>query len=212
MSVPGDPITRPPKNSGPRNHRPGCQCIYCLSGPREAETDHESAGSPNGLEPTKTPEGEEILNADIPAFVVEGRDARSRIAKWIEMRALEPGITNIEIAERMGIQAHTLNSMISRARRQGWLKFEDPMSKLEYEIIPKTIENLGHYLDKKDKYVTVETAKGTVFPQFKEKHGISDAPTTVLALKIETAPRSDGELVDTTVITGKIVGAPRHEV
>lgn len=211
MSVPGDPIIAPPKHRGPRHHRPGCQCFYCLSGAREKEALNERAGEPDAGEPAEAAENPEILNADLPAFVIAGKDPRSRIAQWIELRSLNPGITNIEAAERMGIATSTLNSLISRARRAGWLQFEDPMSKLEYEIIPKTIENLGHFLDKKDKYVTVETAKGTVFPQFKEKHGLNEQPTTVLALKIETAPRSDGEQVDATVITGKIVGAPRHE-
>lgn len=211
MSVPGDPIIAPPKHGGPRHHRPGCQCFYCLSGAREKEALNERAGESDSGEPAEATENPEVLNADLPDFVIAGRDPRSRIAQWIEYKTLNPRMTNGEIAEQMGLAVSSLNTIISRARRAGWLKFEDPMSRLEHEIIPKTIENLGHFLDKKDKYVTVETAKGTVFPQFKEKHGLVEQPTTVLALKIETAPRSDGEQVDATVITGKIVGAPRHE-
>ena len=133
------------------------------------------------------------------------RSARSRVYSWIQMRATEPGIKTAEMARRLGITPGTLNSVIYKARKEGWLVFDDPMSKLEHDIIPQTVDNLKKFVDAGDKTVTIEVAKGTIFKQFQEAKGISDAPVTVLALKIE-APEAGGEV---KVMTGQIVGRPR---
>lgn len=134
------------------------------------------------------------------------RSMKSRVGMWAAMRTTEPGITNKEIAERLGISPNYLSVLIHQARKDGWLKFNDPLEKLEYEIIPKAVENLGFFLDARDKQVTIEVAKGTLFKQFQDSKGISDAPQTVLALKIEAPDQSQG----TKIITGQIVGVPRQ--
>jgi hypothetical protein len=121
------------------------------------------------------------------------------------MRALTPGITNIEVAGRLGVTPRTLNNLIYKATKEGWLKFEDPLGKLEYGIIPKAIDNLEGFLNEKDKTCTMETLKGTIFKQYQESKGISDASQTVLMLKIEPAETSEIK-----VITGTIVGRPRE--
>jgi hypothetical protein len=46
--------------------------------------------------------------------------------------------------------------------------------------------------------------KHTVFKQFQESKGISEQPTTVLALKIETVDPANMK-----VVTGHVVGKPR---
>lgn len=151
------------------------------------------------------PTKEEVLNADLPVLYTRNRSDRARIGEWIAMRALEPNITIKEAARRMGLVPHSLSALIYRANKAGWLKFEDPLSTIEYEIIPKAIDNLNHFLDKRDKTVTIETAKGTIFRQFQESKGISEAGQTVLALKIEPS-----ESTDIKVVAGHIVGKPRQ--
>ena len=135
----------------------------------------------------------------------QSRSPRQRVYSWIKMRATEPGIRNTEIAKRMGISPSTLNAVLCKARQEGWLRFDDPMTKLEHEIIPGVVDNLAEFVAKGDKTVTIEVAKGTIFKQYQESKGISDNPMTVLALKIE-APKP-GE--DDKIMTGTIVGQPR---
>ncbi len=47
-------------------------------------------------------------------------------------------------------------------------------------------------------------AKGTIFKSYAEAKGISDKPTTVLALKIETADPNQVK-----ILSSSIVGVPR---
>lgn len=119
------------------------------------------------------------------------------------MRAEEPGITNNEIAKRLGISPGTLNNYVTRAAAEGWLKFDDPLSRVEYEIVPQVTKNLLKFLKEGDKTVTIETAKGTIFKTYQESKGITAAPTTILALRLET-PEGDFQMV-----SGKIVGQPK---
>lgn len=133
---------------------------------------------------------------------------RDRIGQWMELRREDPSRTNADIAKLLGISGGTLNTYISLARREGWLKFTEPLSRIEHEIIPQTLDNLSHYLSiagGRDKQVTIEVAKGVIFKQYLDSKGISDAPQTVLALKIETvAPDTPVK-----VGSGHVVGAPR---
>lgn len=134
------------------------------------------------------------------------RSPRARVGMWLAMRSIEPTLTTKEIAERLGISAGHLRTLIYEARKAGWLKFTDPLDHVEYGIIPKTVANLERFLDAQDKQVTIEVAKGTIFKQYQESKGISDAPQTVLALKIETgAPDPSIPIVE-----GRIVGKPRQ--
>ena len=146
------------------------------------------------------------VNADRPVLVAQSRDARSRIADWIMIRAQEPNLNNKQIAERLGIAAKTLNGLIARATTEGWLTFDDPLSRVQHEIVPRTVDNLAYFLAKRDKSVTIETAKGTIFKQFQAAEGINDGATTILAVKIEMA--SSPTDIERTV-RGVIVGQPR---
>lgn len=116
----------------------------------------------------------------------------------------EPGIKSNEIARRIGISPKTLYAYISQANREGWLKFDDPISRIDHEIIPKVLDNISEFLDQKDKTVTIETAKGTIFKQYQDEKGLGEVSQTVLALKIETV-----EPDRVKVITGHIVGKPK---
>lgn len=136
------------------------------------------------------------------------KSPRARIAMWLAVRAVEPGITNREIADRMGISVGHLRDLIYKARKEGWLQFSDPMDQIEYNIIPKVVDNLNYFLDKKDKQVTIETAKGTVFKQYQEANGLSDGSRTALAIKIEMPEPGTG--AEPKIVAGHIVGKPRQ--
>ena len=134
----------------------------------------------------------------------KGLVARGHIAQYLYFRAVEPDITTKEVAARLGIATRTLNKHLLHARREGWLQFEDPLERIEFEIVPKVIDNLSHFLDQQDKQVTIETAKGTIFKQYQESKGLIESAVTVLALKIDQP--MDGE---PKVVAGTVVGRGR---
>jgi predicted transcriptional regulator len=121
------------------------------------------------------------------------------------MRATDPKLTNKDIAERLGIGEATLNVMITKATKEGWLVFEDPMKRLEHQIIPQVTENLYQFAKEGDKQVSIEVFKGAMVPAFKEAKGIQEAPSTILAIKIEPTGGS-GEV---PVFSGQIVGTEK---
>ena len=148
------------------------------------------------------------LNARGEPANVYGLTHRSlpvRIAEWAAIRAAEPHLKDSEVAERMGLAPVTLKKYIYKARAQGLLRFDDPLEKLEFEIVPKAVDNLNTLMDAKDKIATLEVAKGIIFKQYLESKGISDAPQTVLALKIEMPEGGEEKIV-----AGTIVGRPRR--
>lgn len=149
-------------------------------------------------------DGKTPVSVDMPKWTHSDTSIRSRVAQYIVIKATNPNITQADIARTIGISVSSLQGYLYKARKEGWITFEDPLNKLEYEIIPKVVENLNHFLDAKDKQVTIETAKGTLFKSYQESKGISDAPKTVLAIKLETP---EGEV---QIVSGHIVGKPRE--
>jgi len=106
----------------------------------------------------------------------------------------------------MGLAPKSLNALIGKATKEGWLKFDDPIARINHEIIPKVLDNLNTFLDARDKAVTIETAKGTIFKTYQASEGaLEGQQQNVLALKIEmigsdTAP----------IISGQVIGKPRE--
>jgi len=180
-------------------------CPVCKSRRRKAEAlACPSGDGRDSMASESSLSKEKVLDADVPVMIAKSRTPQSRVAEWLELKALDPNMSNIEAAKRMGLATSTLNSIISRAVKAGWLKFDDPMSRMEHEIIPQVMDNLSYHLKKKDKTVTIETAKGTIFKQFQADKGVSDGQTTILALKLELP---EGTAV--AVGSGKIVGTPK---
>jgi hypothetical protein len=179
-----------------------------LAGPArsgEPETLHGPAGE--RLDETSAKAKEEVLEADLPVFKTKGmhRTIRPIIAHWIALRSLEPDISIADAADKIGVNKSTLRTYIYRATKYGWLMFDDPLSRVEYEIVPKVLDNLNHFLDAKDKTVTIEAAKGTIFKTYAESKGAGQAQQTILALKIEMP---DG--TETKIVGGHIVGKPKR--
>lgn len=130
---------------------------------------------------------------------------KQHVARWLTMKTANPDLTNKEIAQELGISLSTLQNTLYKARQQGWLTFVDPVDELKYGMIPKIADNLNLFLDARDRTVTLEAAKATLFREYASKEGINDAPpTTILALKIEMPTNA----APTTNIKGVIVGTP----
>ena len=155
----------------------------------------------------------ETLDADMsPGTLVTtpyGKDIRSggtrlRILEWLRLRSTDPLISTIDAAKQIGISHRTLYRDIATATKEGWLKFEDPLERIDFQIIPKTLDNLNHFLDERDKTVTIETAKATIFKAYQNAKGVSDGSTTILALKIEQPDEENPRIV-----TGHIIGKPK---
>lgn len=190
-------------SGGPDFHKPGCNCRACASRRRTAEAialttrDGRSSLAAKGSKQVG-----EAIEAD---FVITGTTPRDRVAQWVALRQQEPGIKTSEIARRLGIVPHTLYATLTRAQKEGWLRFDDPLSRIEYEIIPKVLNNMSKFLDQEDKAVTIEAWKSTAAKHYLEAKGVTEAPQTFVAIKIEAADPDSLK-----VITGTIVGRPRE--
>ena len=200
------------RGGGTHTHKPNCQCNPCKARARREEALPVPTGdggptlaSDPALE-TGIINADEIIVAPPVGRNKAGRSKRAIIAEWIKHRTIEPDITNIEIARKLGISKPYLYSVINTATREGWLTFDDPLARIEHQIIPKALDNLNHFLQEGDKQVTIEVAKGTIFKSYQEAKGLNQASHTVLALKIELPSTGTAS---TEIIEGQIVGQPK---
>lgn len=189
-------------------HGPNCTCLMCL--PRKREK--KARSHPTGIStlPVHIIDEKDILHVDeeVSGDTVAKFTCKERVAQWLMLRASNPDITQKDAAETMGISKQVLSKHINTAVRQGWLKFNDPLERIEYHIIPKVINNLEKFLDEGDKTVTIEAAKGTIFKHYQEKQsGGGHVQQTVLALKIETTNPDNVKIT-----TGTILGKPKEFV
>lgn len=188
---------------GSAHHRdPNCQCNTCRARLREKKADLVAARVGGGSLASQ----DEVINADNPLVTIAQKPSvKASVAKWVEMRLDNPRITKEEAAKKLGLSTYSLGRYISNAVKEGWLKFDDPMSRIEHEIVPKTLDNISQFLTDKNERVTIETAKGVLWPAYKESIGIHEGQTTVLALKIEAVEPGQAKM-----ITGEIVGTPKR--
>lgn len=192
---------------GTFSHSPDCKCNPCAARRRQQETLAIAAGvggaqlaAPTG-NPTKTVLTKAGVRKAAP------RDLRSRIAQYLHYSMTLPNATKAEIADKMGITPKRLYEILQEGRSEGILEFSDPLDRIDYELVPKILDNLNHFLDIRDKTVTIEAAKGTLFKTYQESRGLTESSQTVLALKIEMP---DGQ--DVKIVTGHIVGRPKELV
>jgi len=143
----------------------------------------------------------EVIQADV-VMCEQPHTQRMRVLRFVQLRA--QGLRNTEIAEILGITPHTLNTYICRAAKDGWLKFTDPMERFAMEIVPKVVDNIEYYIDKKDKTMTIEAAKGGgIFKNYQAIKMETNAPQAVLALKIETISPDRQKVISAGNIVGK---------
>jgi hypothetical protein len=200
-------------SGGWKFHKEGCSCYPCKARRREKE----ALTFPIGVGGTPVAVAEKIaaiINGDAP-IVVKGNTPKDYILQWAAYKAKDPDMLDKDIAKALGISANWMKECKSRAVREGWLKFDNPLSRIEHELIPKVVDNLNEFLTKESgeddtrrdlrAKVSLETAKHTVFPEFKEVKGIRESPTTILALKIEPASTDRP-----AIITGQIIGVAKE--
>ena len=198
---------------GTWSHKPGCKCKPCSPRTRQ----QEALTLPNGdggtdVAPVEAlEESNAVLEADEIIIAPVGkrtrRTKRAIIGEWLRLRTINPDITGVDAAQEIGIARQYLYRVISQATREGWLKFDDPMSRVEHELIPKTLDNLNSFLDARDQKVTIEMAKGTIFKAYQEAKGLNPVAQTVLALKNELPASAEAPRAE--IIEGQIVGQPK---
>ena len=196
-------------NSRPRagvggtfSHGSTCDCNPCKARRRQQETLAVAAGIGGAhlaSGPTKTITTKTGVKKAAP------KDLRARIAQFLHFSMMFPNAPRTELAEKMGITPKRLYEIITKGKNEGLIEFSDPLERLDYEIIPKIVDNLIYFLNAKDKTVTIEAAKGTLFPAYKESRGMSETSQTVLALKIELPDGNEIKVVG----GGRIVGTPK---
>lgn len=189
---------------GTYSHKPGCQCYPCKARNREPKTLAIAAGVGGlALAPESAPVKK--ITAANGKKKAAPRSLRDRVAQYLHYSMTYPNETMKGLAEKMGIDRRYLHAIIRDGREAGILVFDDPLDRIEHEIVPKIVDNLNHFLDLKDRAVTIEAAKGTIFRSYQDAKGIVDGPQTILALKIE---QPDGS--DIKILTGNIVGRPKE--
>ena len=146
--------------------------------------------------------------AEAPSILSKpNHSARARITEYILYKS--QGLSNTDIAAKLGIQRTTLNTIICKATRDGWLKLEDPEERLEIEIKPLIVDNVKEFLldrenDAARLKMTVESAKGVgIFKAHQAVKVEGMASNMVLALKFET-PEHGNQMVE-----GHIIGTPK---
>lgn len=91
------------------------------------------------------------------------KDSKVRRTVFAALAMKAQGKRNDEIAEACGITKNTLKVYMFRAHQRGWLtiqSLEDPDDALEIVLKSQTVRNLHEFLEKRDKDVTIESAKG----------------------------------------------------
>lgn len=190
---------------GPATHKPGCKCRPCAARRRQEEAIALGTGSATLAQIPKTIDDP---NALVDSAPTSPSKTRANVATWLKAKIADPGnVTIKDIAEQLGISPRTLHNQIYKGRKEGWLRFDDPIDEVRYGMVPKVVENLNLFLDTRDKQVTLEMAKATVLRQYQAEEGIADVPNTIFALKIEL-PENFDKAGAAAKIKGVIVGKP----
>lgn len=186
---------------GTFSHSINCQCNPCKARQRQQETLAIAAGIGGAhlADPVRAITTKTGVKKPAPKGI------RERVAQYLHYSMMFPNAPKTEIAEKMGLSAKRLYEVITAGKEAGLIEFSDPMDRIDYEIVPKIVNNLIEFLDAKDKTVTIEAAKGTLFKAYQESRGLNEQNQTVLALKIEVP---DGQEVK--VLAGRIVGTPKR--
>lgn len=135
-------------------------------------------------------------------LVRENRSARARLTNWIAMR--EQGMTNVAIAEKMGISINTLNTLIRRATKEGWLIHDDVEDRFEHEIAPMIADVVKYHLERKSEKMAIEAAKGLGY--FKSHQAVkTDEGADSSNLQLNIQINANGEIRP----SGNVVGRPK---
>lgn len=147
------------------------------------------------------PEG--IPELPQPEFKVSGKKS---IAKaWLAFQAAERGISFAEVGRRLGYTGDYIARCVHESIRNGDIIINEPMDRVEFDLIPLALDGLKNLLQAQDPKAIIETAKGTIFPIFKESKGVKEVTSTVLAIDVKLPDGSE----NAKLVTGHIVGRPK---
>lgn len=182
---------------GPSTHKEHCLCNAC-------KRKTEALVGRDGVEKLAREARAQLeLIQQEKVIRVHTGSTRDKMVTYAKLQA--EGYSKKDIADRMGIAVRTLTTYIRQASKEGWLKIEDPVERFHTEIVPNVVDNIAHFIKIKDKQMTIEAAKGAgIFKSHQAMKVETDAPQTILALKIEMPPGA----TELPKITG-IVGKPR---
>ena len=191
---------------------PDCKCYGCTA--RRRKTQALALAVREGGSALESPDVKKVIHADDETLVTLGTglpadfNARARdvVGRYVALRAMDPSINKTESAKKLGISERSLYRYLTLATKNGWLRFDDPIDRLEHEIIPKTLDNLQRFLDEGDRTVTIEAAKGTIFAAYKASKEVGSSQQPILALKIELAPGADANVS----VGGNVFGKPKE--
>ena len=139
--------------------------------------------------------------------LMEDRSFRARVVQIAALKA--HGMNLKQIAEKLGLQYGTVKGIVYKASKEGIINYDDPFERFEQQLLPKVVDNIEFWLDKQDKKMTIEAAKGGgIFKAHQAIRVEGETPQTVLALKIEMPPSGSTP----KAITGRVVGKPRREL
>ncbi len=153
-------------------------------------------------------EQEEVANLPAEApMLLKDRTFRSRVAEICLLRA--QGLNNKQIAERMHLAHSTIKTFITRAKKQGLLRYDNPEARLQHELAPLVVDNIEYFLKTPDREasklkMTIEAAKGLGMFKSHAAHKIEGASQQMaIAIKFEMPEGGP------TYVEGHIVGTPK---
>ena len=128
---------------GTYSHSPNCQCRPCKARHRQEEAVALTARSVGA---TLAPDDGQALTQGLKKPKTRGasKSLRERTAQYLCISAGFPNITKTEIAKKMGIGRQQLFEIIRDAQASGILKFDDALDRVEFELIPKVLDNLSY--------------------------------------------------------------------
>ena len=172
---------------GTHTHKPGCNCNPCASRRRAKEALIRTAGLPTASAAATTNPGTGLIHSDIPHYTLPSARKRlqEKIEEFVRLRIAYPDAPLKELAKKLEVSAKTLSGYITVATEEGWLRFDDSIDRVEFELVPLAIQNAIDLMNAKDPKVTIETLKGTVFPDYRSRKGISENDSNVIAIRIE---------------------------
>lgn len=133
----------------------------------------------------------------------------------LAMRA--QGMAAKAIAEQLGYSEDTLRQYVSRANRKGWIDisaFDNVDDQLEHVIKAKVVKNVNAFLDREDKDVTLEAAKGLgMFKTHQVVKGDQVAQVGfALRVQVEMPPNPSGNKPVVSIRPGTIAGSTALDV
>ncbi len=102
------------------------------------------------------------------------------------------GMDDDEIAKALQISRKSIGPYLYRAGKNGWLSFDEPTHRVEYDLMHTAVDNLKNMLSN-DKLVadktirhetTMEMLKSTLFKKMGEPEAVAQVQQTMVAIKI----------------------------